>query len=232
MIRKKAHAVFLVLNIVLLILAMACLDYYDKEGGLWLKGVTSSWFVVIGGVNLLYAAVVGRGCWGFLLLTELALVLSMAADVLLGISFMTGVVVFALGHVSYFAAFCALEKLRLRDICLMAAIGAVSLYIVLCSPYIQVGNGTMKIMLAAYAVVISCMLGKALGNLLQHRSAARWLMALGAAMFWFSDLMLALNLFGRGGKTASMLCMYTYWPGQSILAHSLFYFIRIKKPDV
>ena len=39
-------------NIALLIGAMACLVCYDIFGGLWLKGVTSSWFVVLGAVNL------------------------------------------------------------------------------------------------------------------------------------------------------------------------------------
>ena len=39
-------------NVGLLICAAVCLICYDTFGGLWLKGVTSSWFVILGGVNL------------------------------------------------------------------------------------------------------------------------------------------------------------------------------------
>lgn len=220
---QNLHKRFLIWNIVLLVLAMACLFYYDYEGGLWLKGVTSGWFVLLGAVNVAYGKKLGGKDLRFLLLAELALFLSMAADVLLGVQFLVGTAVFALGHVCYFAAFCALEKFRRRDLLVTAPIGVVSLILVLATPFIRVEDPVMQAMLVVYALVISFMLGKAVGNLLVKRSLSRWLLAVGAAMFWFSDLMLALNLFGSGGRLASTLCMYTYWPGQILLAHALFH---------
>lgn len=223
---NKLQKIFCRWNIVLLILAVACLFYYDYEGGLWLKGVTSGWFALLGAVNLIYGKKAGCKNFRFLLLAELALVLTMAADVLLGIQFMVGTAVFAVGHLAYFAAFCALERFSRRDLGLTAIIGVISLILVLGTPFIQVEDPAMKILLVAYAVVISCMLGKAIGNLLAKRSPARWLMAVGGVLFWFSDLMLALNLFGSGGSLASMLCMYTYWPGQDLLAHALFHAVN------
>lgn len=212
-------------NIFLMIAAMACLVYYDYRGGLWLKGVTSLWFVLIGLVNVIYGW--KTGCRGrrFLLLVEAALVCAMAADVILGIDFMVGALVFGAGHVMNFAAFCSLEKLSRRDILPTLAAAAVSLWAVFGTPYIRVEQSFMRYLLMGYAVVISLMLGKAIGNLLVHKSGSRWLLAISSAMFWFSDLMLALNLFGSGGRVASLLCMYTYWPGQSLLAHTLLHFV-------
>lgn len=217
---------FKIWNIVLFVLAMLCVVYYDYEGGLWLKGVTSGWFVVLGLVNLVYARKRRCGNFRFPVLVQLALFLTMAADVLLGIHFMTGVVVFALGHVCYYAAFCTLEKFRPRDLIPTVVFAVISLIAVLGTPFIRVEEDVMRYLLVAYAIVISLMVGRALGNLAHQKSRSRWLMAIGACLFWFSDLMLALNMFGSGGRLASLLCMYTYWPGQSILAHSLFHYVN------
>ena len=223
---NKTKQIFLVMNIILLLLAMTCLVYYDYQGGLWLKGVTSSWFVMLGFVNLIYSRKMGCKNSHVPLLMVLAMFLGMVADVLLGIQFIVGTVVFALGHVVYSAAFCALKKFTCRDLYIIIPVGAVSLFIVLGTPYIQVEDPAMKLILVCYAVVISCMLGKSISNLLVDRSPSGWLQAIGSSLFWFSDLMLALALFGSGGKAASFLCTYSYWPGQSLLAHSLFHFVN------
>lgn len=213
-----------VLNYILMVLAMACLVYYINTGGLWLKGVTSSWFVLLGLVNLVFAKRSGVKKMGFLAVLEGALVLCMTADVCLGLNFLLGTAVFALGHVCFFAAFCILEKPRHRDWIPIGIILVISLIAVLGTPYIQIEDPLMRGILVAYAIVISAMLGKAIGNLMAKRSLSRWLFAIGSVMFWFSDLMLALNLFGSGGRLAGLLCMYTYWPGQSLIAHTLYHY--------
>lgn len=228
----RTKKVFLVWNILLLVMAMTCLVYYDYRGGLWLKGVTSAWFVLLGTVNLVYAWKSGCKKYGFLLLVELSLILAMTADILLGIRFIAGALVFALGHVVCLGAFCVLQRYSRRDLLITLLIGGLALLVVLVLPILQVNQPDMKVLVGVYAVVISCMLGKAVGNLVQVRTAARWLMMIGGALFWFSDLMLALSLFGRGGRTAGLLCMYTYWPGQSILAFSLFHFVNENCPGL
>lgn len=207
-------------NIVLMILAMLCLIYYDGHRTIWLKGVTSGWFVALGLVNLAHNW--KNGNKRFLILLETGLFLSAAADVILWNHFMLGAGVFALGHIFYFAAFCALEAFRVRDLLPVAVVAVVSLFAVFGTPYIQV-EGFMAYVMLAYALIISCMLGKDIGNLREKKNTARWLMLIGGAMFWFSDLMLAFSLFGGGGHLAGQLCVYTYWPGQLILAHSIFY---------
>lgn len=220
----RIQKTYQILNIFLLILAMACLFYYDYEGGLALKGITSGWFAALGAVNLVFvhqAACKGRS---FAWLVVTALFLCMTADVLLGIDFMVGTLTFAVGHLFYFGAYCRLEPLRRRDLFPIAAVGVVSLLCVLGTPFIQVDDPMLQGLLVGYALVISCMLGKAIGNLRYRYSRTRLLLVIGSGLFWFSDLMLALNMFGSGGRLTGILCMYTYWPGQSLLAHTLYHF--------
>lgn len=218
------HKTYRNLNIVLLILAMACLIYYDYAGGLALKGITSGWFVVLGVVNLALAHRMRYHKMAFMWLVMAALFLTMVADVVLGIHFMLGTIIFAAGHICYFAAYCALERFCKRDLIPVAVAAVISLIAVLGTPFIQVEDPVMRYLLIGYAIVISCMVGKAVGNLVTERSRTRLLVVIGSILFWFSDLMLALNLFGSGGSLASTLCLYTYWPGQYLLAHTLYHF--------
>ena len=207
-------------NIVLLAGAMACLVYYDIAGGLWLKGVTSSWFVVLGALNLWS---VRKEKQKFPLLMVLGLFCGMCADVLLGVAFYLGVVVFALGHILYLAAFYSLEGFHIRDLRFMIPLAAVSIFMVVGTPWIRVEDPTMKILLLAYALIISAMLGKALSNVRCRPSVFRWLLAVGSVLFWFSDMMLAIDLFGQPSRLVWILCSYSYWPAQNLLAHALYH---------
>ena len=213
-------------NVVLLVGAMACLVCYDIFRGLWLKGVTSSWFVVLGMVNFLASRGEKRG---FSLLMVLGLFCGMCADVLLGVEFYAGVAVFALGHVMYLAAFYALERFRVRDLWFMAPLAAVSMFVVVGTPWIRVYDPMMKKLLLGYALVISAMLGKALSNLRVRPCRYRWVLAVGSLLFWFSDLMLAVDMFGQPSRLVWILCSYSYWPAQNLLAHALYH---AKRRDV
>lgn len=219
---------FFILNICLFICDMICLVCYNHIGGVWLKGVTSSWFVMLGVVNLIYAQKKKLEKYSFLIFMELALTSGMIADVLLGIWFITGVLVFALGHVFYLLAFYRIEKFSSDDIKKIIPIAIVSLFIVIGTPYVQVEDGFIKILLLGYAVVISCMLGKTVSNFYKDKSISRILLLVGGILFWFSDVMLAGTLFGNGGKVMVLLCSYTYWPAQNILALSMYYYVKEK----
>lgn len=216
-------------NRILLVCAAACLVYYDIAGGLWLKGVTSSWFVVLGGLNL-WAAWKSEGVpLRFFLLVEAGLFCGMCADVLLGIAFFTGVIVFALGHILYFAAFCSLEKFRPGDLRMIVPLAAISILFVTATPWISVEDPLMQKLIPCYALIISMMLGKAIANLIREPSLFRWLLAIGSVLFWFSDLILAIDLFGHSSRLTWILCSYSYWPAQNILAHALFHAGQISK---
>lgn len=211
------------LNAALLACAAVCLVCYDIFGGLWLKGVTSGWFVLLGAVNLLgirrQNARIRRFAW----LMAAGLFCGMCADVLLGVAFFAGVGVFALGHILYLVSFCTLERFSGRDLWFIGPVAALSAYLVAGSPWITVGDPVMQKLLLGYAVVISAMLGKAVSNLVRRPGLFRWLLAVGSMMFWFSDLVLAVDMFGQSSRLTWILCSYSYWPAQNILAHSLFH---------
>ena len=210
-------------NIILLTCAAACLVYYDIAGGLWLKGVTSSWFVLLGGLNLWAARKQDGTRLRFLVLMETGLLCGMCADVLLGIAFFAGVGVFALGHILYLAAFCSLEKFRLRDLKIIIPLALLSVLFVTATPWISVEDPILQKLLPCYALIISAMLGKAIANLIRRPNLFRWLLAIGSILFWFSDLILAIDMFGQSSRLTWILCSYSYWPAQNILAHSLFH---------
>ena len=210
-------------NILLLICAAICLVCYDIFGGLWLKGVTSGWFVLLGCVNLVAARNLEWRQLRFIVLMVAGLFCGMCADVLLGVAFFVGVGVFALGHVLYFFAFCTLEQFRLRDLKIMIPIALFSIFLVTGTPWITVTDPLLRKLIPIYAVIISMMLGKAIGNLIRCPSLFRWLLAVGSFLFWFSDLILAVDMFGQSSRLTWILCSYAYWPAQNILAHALYH---------
>lgn len=223
---EKLQKIFFRWNLLLLICAMACLVFYDVRGGLWLKGVTSAWFVALGGINLFYAGMRLQKVPRFLVLIELGLFFGMCADVLLGVHFIAGILFFAFGHVLYLVAFYTLEKFRRKDVYFIVPLAILSLFIVTGTPYIRIEDPLLKKLLMAYAVIIACMLGKSISNFHGRKSVSTALLLLGSAMFWFSDIMLAIDMFGMASRLTWILCSYTYWPAQNILAFSLFHHIN------
>ena len=210
-------------NIILLVCAAVCLLCYDHFRGLWLKGVTSSWFVLLGTVNLFSLRKQPEVPLRFLIFMEIGLLCGMIADILLGKVFLAGIVVFALGHVLYLAAFYSLEKFSLRDLKFILPLAAVSLFVVVGTPWITVRDPLLRKMLLGYAAIIAAMLGKSLSNLIRKPCLFRWLLAVGSILFWISDLALAVDIFGQSSRLTWIFCSYCYWPAQNILAHSLFH---------
>lgn len=220
---KETRKTVYILNIIFLICALSCLICYDILGGLWLKGVTSGWFVLLGFLNVLYVWNNKKESRRFVFLIELGLIFGMCADILLGVQFIFGILFFAAGHVVYLVAFFILEKFQKRDILITLPFVVFSLYIVTGTSFIQIEDPVLEKMLLGYAFIIACMLGKAISNLLSEKSKIRWLIFAGSIMFWFSDVVLAIDMFGESSRLTWILCSYVYWPAQNMMAHSLFY---------
>lgn len=217
--RNPIHAT----NILLIACTVGCLVCYDILGGLWLKGLTSAWFVTLGIVNLFYGFRQGVR-HPFLWLTAIGLAFGMAADVLLDPAFALGILFFAAGHVLYLVGFFYIERFRWKDLLFVVPVAAVSLYLVVGTPFIRIEDPVLKPMLLGYAVIIACMLGKALSNLSVNKAPSRWLIAVGSILFWFSDVMLAIDMFGTPSRLTWILCSYNYWPAQAILGYAMFRF--------
>lgn len=222
--KDKIQKTVYLTNILLFLCSMGCLICYDVFGDLWLKGATSVWFVLMGLLNLLYAKYRAPKNFRFLLWIEAGLVLGMCADVLLECWMILGILSFALGHICYLIGFYTLEKPKWKDLIILLPATLISVYVAAGMPYVQIDDPVIQKFAIVYAIIIGCMLGKSIVNIRIRKSTFLWLLLLGSVMFWFSDVMLAINMFGPGGRVTWVLCSYVYWPAQNLLAHSMFHY--------
>ena len=82
----------------------------------------------------------------------------------------------------------------------------------------------MTAVAAIYALVISVMLGKAVSDFITERSLLHAIILLGSLMFFVSDIALAFNVFGGSPAWSNTLCLFTYFPGQCVIALSLYFY--------
>lgn len=209
----------LMINIVFFLAVLAGDLCYMEYGGLWLKGLTSFGFVLMGLVNCLLCRRQRRGGSDFPLVMVLGLTLCMLGDIVLNLSFVPGAALFALGHLFYFIAYCRLEGFRAGDLLPCALIFGGSLLILKCVPSLEFGSALFEWVCIAYALIISLMVGKAVANLFRRRSLLRALLVVGCVLFYFSDLMLVFDWFADA--PTGDWCMLSYYPAQCLLAWSV-----------
>lgn len=149
------------------------------------------------------------------------LFLCMLGDILLGKNFFAGAATFASGHICYFLGYCFLKKLHRIDFVIGSVIFAAAGCFLMFYPGLTFWGTYIRWVCLAYAFIISMMLGKAISNFIREKSKLCLLLAVGSCLFFFSDLMLALNWFAHIGKIAGKLCMVTYFPANWCLAVSL-----------
>lgn len=145
-------------------------------------------------------------------------------DVVLCLHFVGGMAAFLMGHLAYIAAFLRLAPLNPWSIpaFLLLAGGLVCLFLPSVS---QMGRD-----LPAYCVyggVIAVMLSLAVplwAGLPDGAWGRGLLSAAGAALFVFSDTLLAWNLFHTSSKAADAVSLTAYYSGQFLLAASVFLF--------
>ena len=217
---------FYYFNIIIFICAIICLIYYDSHRSVWLKGITSAWFVFLGIINIIYAYNQKIKDKTYLYIIVLGLFLGMCADVALWYSLIFCILFFAAGHICYIIAFLKLEKFNKKDLYIIVPIAIISLFIVFVSGFIQINDPLIYILLIGYTFIISFMLGKVCTIYLKRKTISSCIALLGCTLFWFSDLMLAFDMFGNVSEIFGQLCVYTYWPAQNILATSLYHFVN------
>ena len=119
-------------------------------------------------------------------------------------------------------------EFKARDLILSILIFAVSAMIITLVPIFDFGSALMEGICMLYALVISFMVGKACSNLLRKRNAVTAIAVVGSVLFYFSDLMLVFNVFADASKITDTLCLFSYFPAQCLLAHSIFQFSKNK----
>lgn len=204
---------------------ISCICYY-QFGGLELKGLTSFGFVTVGAVNLIYAVRSRGKNLKFPIMLAIGLLLCMIADIVLNISFIPGALIFAVGHIFYFVSYCSLAKFKIKDIIPSVVIFAASAMIITLLPIFDFGSLLMEMICLVYALVISCMVGKSISNLIRDKNTVNIILMAGSILFYFSDLMLLFNVFAGAPKITDTLCLFTYYPAQCVLAHSIFQFAK------
>ncbi len=205
-----------------LILAILIGDvFYILYGTLAIKGITSAGFVLLGIINLIYALKnkTDKKEFGFIML--IGLVFAMLGDILLEIEFIIGALLFAIGHVFFFVAYCTLIKFQWKDLFYGAMIFVPAIFVILFIPIFDFGGTMMQVVCIVYAIIISCMTGKAISNYIQNKNVLSLILMIGSILFLFSDLMLLFNVFTNAPRVIGILCLATYYPAECLLAYSL-----------
>jgi len=161
--------------------------------------------------------------WGVLV----GLVLSLGGDVALMLkerpqAFTVGLVLFLLAHVDYTIVFALLGRVSAWDavsipLLTVAGIGFYTL--------IRANLGSMRLPVIAYMIIISLMVSRAISAL---ASPLFWpmqgvMVAVGAILFYLSDVILAANRFWRAWKY-DRISLAFYYAGQLLIALAASYF--------
>ena len=213
--------IILPLNITLILAVILGDICYITLGGLAVKATTSLFFVLLGLVNLVYC-IISKQSLKFPIIMTIGLTFAMLGDILLNIEFIVGALLFAVGHIWYFVAYNFIQKFKPSDLIYSLAIFIPDVLFISCMPFLDFGDLIMKIIVIFYALIISLMVGKSIANLVNQPTAPNVLLAIVRILFFFSDLMLLLNVFGNLSKVFDVLCLATYYPAECILAMSIF----------
>lgn len=213
------------LNVLLIVtLCIANYFYLSPVRGVS-KAFCSGIFAALGGVNALYVLIRG-GKRLFAVVMALGLLLAMGGDLRIGPSFVQGAALFAAGHICFWLGYQLLTKPRYQDLLWTLLVLIPSAAYLVFSHRLVFSPGWMRWICLGYAVIISLMTGKALSGFCYQPGWLTGILALGSVLFFFSDLMLLLNMFGGFGRLYGILCMSTYYPAQLLLAHSIFHAAR------
>ena len=213
-----------VLNLLLAGLVQASMIWYLDCGGLWRKGLTSFGFVLLGALNLAYLIAVRKKPLCFPVILGIGLVFAMLGDIVLNVNFIGGALLFAVGHIFYAVSYAQLRRIGKLDLVLSGVIFAAAGSFLFFAPIFDFGDPVMKGICIGYALIISCMVGKALANAVRESTVTNLLLAAGSFLFFFSDLMLVLYVFADAPHIIDTLCVATYYPAQCILAHAMFWY--------
>jgi len=163
---------------------------------------------------------------GYTLGVLVGLILSLGGDVALMFpsaqAFQGGLVLFLLAHGAYALTFTLFGGFHRADLAVggVLAILAVAVY-----AYLASGLGNMKGPCVLYILVISFMVSRAVSAFYSptYSSIQAWLIAVGAILFWISDLILAVNRFRRPFRLHPVLLVF-YYGGQLLIALSPSFF--------
>ena len=229
---KKISKVYLGINILSIIIILYHSVIYQTHGyTALLKVSTSAMFVMLGLINLSYAFISKQKNIKFYMFMSLGLAFACLGDYLILSNFVFGAGSFALGHVLFVIAYCFVSKIKKLDLLFSICLYIGCLIFLLGCPLLNFDDNVFKIVCIIYALIISLMVGKALGNYINNKNYATLTIVLSSVVFFFSDLMLVLGWFVKDIEWADNVCLGTYFPALTFLAFSmlLMSFVNDKK---
>lgn len=187
-----------------------------------LKGLCSLLFLILGGIALFRSSL---SLSPFLLFA--GLFFSFLGDVILDLDtekgFLMGLGAFALAHLAFAAGFFTATLTRAAGEGLFPEgpllFAAAALLMILLFPLLKLRPPKeLRIPVAVYLALLALTLSLSVPA---SRAALSPLPLIGSALFAFSDASLAAGLFGKPSRTASILCLFTYYPAELLLAVSV-----------
>ena len=227
---KKISKVYLGINILSIIIIIYHSVIYQTHGyTALLKVSTSAMFVMLGLINLSYAFISKQKNIKFYVFMSLGLAFACLGDYLILSNFVYGAGSFALGHILFVIAYCFVSKIKKLDLLFSLCLYIGCLIFLLGCPLLNFDNNLFKIVCIIYALIISLMVGKALGNFINNKNYATLTIVLSSVVFFFSDLMLVLGWFVKNIEWADNVCLGTYFPALTFLAFSMLLMSFCKK---
>lgn len=172
--------------------------------------------VMLGIIAWMLPSVRRNGVFGYLILA--ALIVSMAADVAIGTSFIAGLALFLLAHILYIAAFA--PKLSWRAGLLAIVPYGVAAAVV--APVILAGaeQQGMFIPVLVYISCITLMATVLLAAFIRQKGTFIY-PAIGGVLFFASDSVLGYRTFVENFAYAGVVILITYWLAQLCIARVL-----------
>lgn len=210
-------------NYVLLAVLIMWTVGYDVFRAFPMKCLASLSFVVLGIINFIYVKKNSKESLKVAGLLLIGLIFGMGGDVSINFNFIMGAASFAVGHIFYCLTYCTIEKIKKSDVlCTLALLMAILAFLFL-TPIFDFGDIVMKVVIVVYCVIICLMTAKSIMNAYRNHTRVNNIFACGSVMFFFSDIMLVLNIFANTSDITSILCHTLYFPAQWVLAHGMFF---------
>ena len=202
------------------IAAIFVLNYFYQANGFdfTLKCICSGSFALLGIINLGYALATKQEGKIFYVGMTLGLLLAFLGDVVIKYDFIVGAATFALGHICFVVAYCFIQRMRRLDYILSGTLFLGCLIFLLFCPLLSFDVAIFRVVCIVYALIISTMLGKALGNFIRKPNLVNGIIAVASTLFFFSDLMLVFDWFIGLWSWTDHACMGTYYPALCFLA--------------
>lgn len=193
----------------------------------WIGHVSHNWMLITKVIpTLLCAAFAGTalvrgGGEQYAWLIFIGLCICAAADVMLGVHFVTGGALFLIGHLFYMAAFCTQQRpTRWSILVFAAALALLWLFVWHFKPRIH--HPLMFAGVLLYAAALAALLSLSLPMPFRHFSARNLLAALGAVIFVLSDMGVCHGMMYRIPKKLDFVYLGIYYLAQLLLGLSAF----------